>query len=189
MTFCDWRRRNIPCKRCSGPSRVPEANVRRRSSLYPGFLAASPHRKQVLVRKASRLIASNIRWQQRTQQILRIRGLRLWDQLRDGQKKRRNGGTTWSGASRKGGGYLPQRPMAPPVTQPLYTAFFQSDFPLCCKANRCKNIDGFTFMGTETQQLEDKDCVFPSKVLFDKLQYKFRWGPFVGLKVCFENNF
>lgn len=23
--------------------------------------------------------------------------------------------------------------MAPPVTQPLYTAFFQSDLPLCCK--------------------------------------------------------
>lgn len=32
---------------------------------------------------------------------------------------------------------IPRNPMAPPVTQPLYTAFFQSDFPLCCKI---KNI-------------------------------------------------
>lgn len=31
-------------------------------------------------------------------------------------------------------GYIPRNPMAPPVTQPLYTAFFQSDFPLCCKS-------------------------------------------------------
>lgn len=28
---------------------------------------------------------------------------------------------------------LPRNPMAPPVTQPLYTAFFQSDLPLCWK--------------------------------------------------------
>lgn len=36
-------------------------------------------------------------------------------------------------------GYIPRNPMAPPVTQPLYTAFFQSDTPLCCKSkNRYK---------------------------------------------------
>lgn len=36
-------------------------------------------------------------------------------------------------------GYIPRNPMAPPVTQPLYTAFFQSDLPLCCKSkNRYK---------------------------------------------------
>lgn len=29
-------------------------------------------------------------------------------------------------------GHIPRNPMAPPVTQPLYTAFFQSETPLCC---------------------------------------------------------
>lgn len=90
------------------------------------------------------LSANNTQWQQRKQRILHIPGLLLLDQLQNRERDReRNVSETKSfcrpcGRTRRPR-TVPLSPIAPPVTQPPYTAFFQSVTPLCCKDNRTAN--------------------------------------------------
>lgn len=85
-----------------------------------------------------RFTVSNIQWQRRRRQSLHIPGLlpsdQLWKKFIIKYKcKVRTCERGSLSARRLSAAYIPRKPMAPPVTQPLYTAFFQSDLPLCCK--------------------------------------------------------